>query len=57
MALQRFVWSRYTLHDPANQYIRRDAFGERLVGQHETVAKYIGDQVLDVFGQHVSAAA
>src|SRR5215475_4824948 len=57
MSLQRLVRSRYILHDPMDQLIRRHRLGEGLIREHEPVAKYIGYQILHVLGQYVSASA
>src|SRR5215510_8121751 len=57
MGIQRFIGSRYMLHDPMNQLIRRHRLGESLIRQHEPMAKYIGYQILHVLGQYVSASA
>jgi hypothetical protein len=57
MSFQRLVGRRHVLHDPANQLIGGHAFRKRLIRQHEPVAKYIGNDIRSVFGQHVRAAA
>ena len=57
MGLQRLVGSRYVLHDPMDQLICRHPLGQRLIGQHEPMPKYIRHQISHVLEQDVGASA